>query len=565
MNTPTPPAPPRTRRLWQAAITLTLAGIAAGCASTSDPKKEVTPWQREHNPDRGPEFRTRLADSEWNAAEERARAGTATNVAPVKAEPVPSATGAALPGTEATANKTLYTFKAAGLELKAALALFAQANNLNIVPDNDVTGTVTLDVRDLPLEAIMRALLEANDYSWSLEHGLIRVRGAETRTFQVDYLRMNRTGSGSSSANLASTKIQGGGGSGGGSGGGGGGGGGAGGGGGGAGGGSGGGGSGGGSTVNLTAENPVNFWDELKKELERLVTPAGKENLAINMTAGMIQVTDRPSALKRIELYLKQLDYTIHRQVDIEARLYDVTLNDQFQFGIDWGQIAKMYGSGLGVGGSVIPTSAAGGFDLKPESFTMVFQNQNTSVMVEALQEMGEVQVISKPRIRTMNNQTSMIKVGTEIPFFTSSLNYVPVATTSSGGNGSTTVAPVQEDDVQGITVGTILAITPQVSSDDWVTLDISPVLTGLLETKISPSGRSTAPVLDIKQASTLIRVRNGSTIVMGGLIQTSQANTRRKVPVAGDIPLLGNLFKGRFDAAQKRELVMLITPRIVN
>jgi type II secretory pathway component GspD/PulD (secretin) len=197
---------------------------------------------------------------------------------------------------------------------------------------------------------------------------------------------------------------------------------------------------------------------------------------------------------------------------------------------------------------------------MKPDSFTMVFQNQNTKVMVEALQEMGEVQVISKPRIRTMNNQTALIKVGTETPFFANTQTILPGSTGANQG-----LTTLSQDQVQSITVGTILAITPQVSFDDWVTLDISPVLTSLLEVRKSPSGATTAPVLDIKQASTLIRVRDGSTIVMGGLIQTSQANTRRKVPVAGDIPLLGKLFTGRFDAAQKRELVMLITPRIVN
>jgi MSHA type pilus biogenesis protein MshL len=320
------------------------------------------------------------------------------------------------------------------------------------------------------------------------------------------------------------------------------------------------GGGSGGSSVNLTAQNPVNFWSELQGELEKLVSPRGKDGLAVNMTSGIIQVTDRPSALKRIEHYIKSLDKTIHRQVDIEARLYDVTLSDQFQFGIDWNQVARMYGSGLGVGGAAIPTTPAGGFDMKPDSFTMVFQNQNTKVMVEALQEMGEVQVISKPRIRTMNNQTALIKVGTETPFFANTQTILPGSTGANQG-----LTTLSQDQVQSITVGTILAITPQVSIDDWVTLDISPVLTSLLEVRKSPSGSTTAPVLDIKQASTLIRVRDGSTIVMGGLIQTSQANTRRKVPVAGDIPVLGKLFTGRFDAAQKRELVMLITPRIVN
>ncbi len=565
MNTPHTPRPERGRQLWQLAIIAALAGVTAGCTSTRDPKRNVSPWEREHGPDRQAEFRTRMAENDWDRSIERVHQGADTNqvpVAPVVVPVVPDSTN--LPGTDAAADKKLYTFKAADLDLKSALALFAQANGLNIVPDNEVAGSVTLDVRDLPLDSVMRALLEANDYSWEMEQGLIRVRAAETRTFQIDYLRMNRTGTGNSSANLASGMSGGGGGGasggggGGASGGGGGGGGGASG--GGAGGGGGGGGSGGGSSVNLSAQNPVNFWQELQGELDKLVTPRGKESLAINMTAGIIQVTDRPSALKRIEQYVKSLDRTIHRQVDIEARLYDVTLSDQFQFGIDWSQVAKMYGSGLGISGAAIPSTASGGFDLKPDSFTMVFQNQNTSVMLDALQEMGEVQVISKPRIRTMNNQTALIKVGTETPFFANTQTILPGNT---GGNQ--TLTTLNQDQVQSITVGTILAITPQVSVDDWVTLDISPVLTSLLEVRKSPSGSTTAPVLDIKQASTLIRVRDGSTIVMGGLIQTTQANTRRKVPVAGDIPVLGKLFTGRFDAAQKRELVMLITPRIVN
>lgn len=207
MNTLHYPCPPRVSQLWQLAITATLACLTAGCVSTSDPKKNVSPWEREHGPDRQAEFRTRLKENDWDRSVERAQPSVVTNAPAVLTPPalvVPTTDASALPGTESASDKKLYTFKAADLELKSALALFAQANALNIVPDNDVTGSVTLDVRDLPLESIMRALLEANDYSWTLDHGLIRVRAVETRTFQIDYLRMNRTGTGNSSANLAS-------------------------------------------------------------------------------------------------------------------------------------------------------------------------------------------------------------------------------------------------------------------------------------------------------------------------------------------------------------------------
>jgi type II secretory pathway component GspD/PulD (secretin) len=187
----------------------------------------------------------------------------------------------------------------------------------------------------------------------------------------------------------------------------------------------------------------------------------------------------------------------------------------------------------------------------------MVFQNENSKVVVQALQEQGEVRVISKPRIRTLNNQTALIKVGTEMPFFQNVSTIVP------GGTATGASAVIEQDTVSTVTVGTILALTPQVSDDEWITLDVSPVLTSLLETKVSPNRSTTAPVLDIKQASSLVRVRSGSTIVMGGLIQTESARSRRKIPGFGDIPWLGRLFQGDFDARRKKELVIFITPTV--
>ncbi|MCP5523371.1 MAG: secretin N-terminal domain-containing protein [Verrucomicrobiales bacterium] len=450
--------------------------------------------------------------------------------------------------------ENMYSFEAFNTEIKIALAAFAKANKLNIVPDSDVTGTVTLSVHDLPLEQMMRALLEANDFSWEEDGGLIRVKANRTETFKVDYLRLSRTGQGQNSASLSAGGS--GGGRGGSSGGGGGGG-------GGASGGSGGGGGGaqGGSTINLTADNPVDFWKELQEEVGKLLTAKGKETMAVNMTAGMIQITDRPSALRRVARYLSDMEAGVERQVDLEVKLYDVMLDDEFQLGIDWEMAAQAGSAALLPGGSTIVNAPIGG--LTPSASTLnlsgtwTFQDGQVSAVLQAMQQQGEVKVISKPRIRTMNNQTALIKVGTETPFFSQSSTIVPGVNSS----GSTVL---QDDEVTTITVGTILSITPQIAEDEWITLDISPVLTSLVAVELSPTETTTAPVLDIKQASTIVRVRNGSTIVMGGLIQDSKSRTVRKIPIAGDIPLLGKLFQGRYEASRKKELVIFVTPRIV-
>lgn len=459
--------------------------------------------------------------------------------------------------------RKLYSFRAENLDIKTALALFARANDLNIVPDLNVTGQVTLDVQKLSLERMLQALLEANDYAWTVQEGLIRVHATQTRTFIIDYLRMVRTGIGSSSATLSSGASGGQGGGGGGQGGGGqgGGGGGAGGGGGGQGGGGQGGGGGGsisGSAVNLKQDNPVDFWKELDEELAKLVSEQGKANLAVNKTAGIIEVTDRPSVLKRIDRYLSSLNGIVHRQVEIEAKLYDVTLRDQFQFGIDWQRLAVAFGGAFTMGGNMIYTTPANGVVPNPTSGIIGnFSNAKTDVTIKALQEQGDVEVISQPRLRVLNNQTALIKVGTDTPFFSKSVSYI-----NSGGLGGTTA--IEQDEYQLVTIGTILSITPQISSNNVITLDVSPVITSLANTRVSPTGTTTAPEIDIKQASSIIRLMDGQTVVLGGLIQTSSVKNSRKVPLVSDIPWLGQLFTGRLNLKEKRELVIFLTPRIV-
>ena len=108
------------------------------------------------------------------------------------------------------------------------------------------------------------------------------------------------------------------------------------------------------------------------------------------------------------------------------------------------------------------------------------------------------------------------------------------------------------------------LYITPQIGDNGIIAMDLSPVITTLVDTRTSPSKATTAPVLDIKQASTLVRIPNGSTIVIGGLIQETTSEDERKVPLLGDIPALGALFRSKQTAKEKKELVIFLTPTIV-
>jgi MSHA biogenesis protein MshL len=476
------------------------------------------------------------------------------------------------PPTSPELARKLSSSRADNLDLTQALAIFARANNLNIVPDADVRGQITIDVQGLPLEQIMQALLEAHDFAWIEQNGLIRVRAMDSRIFKVDYLRHVRRGQGSSSVMLSSGGAgRGGSGALGGAGGlGGGGFGGLGGGGGGTGGGAVGGGfgagtggglnssGGGGSSMSLTQEDTIDFWEELEKELRSLLTGSGK--MALNKTAGIIHITDRPTALRNVETFLDHLKDSVHRQVDIEAKIYEVTLNNQFNLGIDWERTFR-HNNIVGTAGTatrIAPFTGFGGTAVAQNALTMVISNRSTQVFVDALKEQGEVNIVSQPRLRTLNNQPAIITVGTEIPFFTSITTFTPT------GDLSGSQRERQEDLPQMITVGTILSLTPQISTNGWITMDVSPVITSLVRQEQSPNRTTTAPVLDIKQASTLIRVRDGDTIVIGGLIKDESARIQRRVPLLGDIPGLGILFRGTFDSKKKTELVIFVTPRLV-
>jgi type II secretory pathway component GspD/PulD (secretin) len=119
-------------------------------------------------------------------------------------------------------------------------------------------------------------------------------------------------------------------------------------------------------------------------------------------------------------------------------------------------------------------------------------------------------------------------------------------------------------EQARSVTVGLVLSVTPQISDDGWIMMDVTPIISRLREIATSPLETATAPVLDIKQSSGLVRLKDGEMIIIGGLIQEESSETERKVPILGDIPFLGRLFTGTYTAKTKSELVIFLSPKIV-
>ncbi len=415
----------------------------------------------------------------------------------------------------------LYSFRAQELPLIDALALFARNNHLNIVAGPEITGSVTVDVHDLPLEQAMSALLEAHGYYWEEQDGLIKVKKFKTKLLEIDYIRLIRSGMGQNRAQLNS--------------------------------GSSGGGSGGAQNtgqITVNQKDEIKFWEELETQIQTLMSKDGR--LVVNSLTGTIQITDWYQRVDQIDQFLKKVHQAIYRQVEIEVRIYEVILNDNYSLGINWDKI-NFYGSSGNIGLANIVAAPFGGFLPKIATTTISFADGRFDGVLEALQEQGELRVVSQPRVMTLNNQPALIKVATDQPFFTQTV------TQGTSGTGN-----IVTEQVNSVTVGLVLSVTPQISEDGWIMLDVTPIISRLRDTAISPEGGSTAPVLDVKQSSSLVRLKDGEMVIIGGLIQEESSETERKVPILGDIPFLGRLFTGTYTVKTKSELVIFISPKIV-
>ena len=411
--------------------------------------------------------------------------------------------------------KPLYSFHAQDMPLADALRLFSRVHELNIVVGPDVVGEVTVDFQGLSLSKAMAALLETHGYFWETHEELILVRRLETRTFTLDYIRLERGNSGRNKAQVTSGSV---------------------------------GGQDAGEVI-LSQHDQIKFWEELEAQVKTLLSHDGR--FVINRLSGTIQVTDLHTRIEEVSQFLMNVRQSLYRQVEIQARIYEVVLRDDYSLGLNWNTI-NFEGTAGNLAITDIITATAGGFPIRAATAALSFNNGSFHAVLNALREQGQVRVVSQPRILTLNNQPALIKVGTDQSFFSS--------TTTQGVSGAGNIVTEQ---VRTVTSGLVLSVTPQISQDGWIMMDVSPIITTLRDTVTSRNG-STAPIIDVKQSGGLVRVRDGEMVIIGGLIQDQRSDTERKVPMLGDIPGIGWLFTGTYEVTRKTELVIFLMPRIM-
>ena len=403
----------------------------------------------------------------------------------------------------------LYTLSFRKADIHEILTVLSRESKLNIIVDPDVRGEVTVDLKDVTLAKALDCLLTPLGMQYKREANFIRVSPIrmQTRMFTLNYLTTKRTASGtvSGTSGTRAEKAL-------------------------------------GSFIKVETSDIADLWKEIEEVLKSISSEKGR--LVINKVSGSILVTDFPQYLARIAEFLETIEGSAQRQVMIQAKIIEVTLSDQYKMGIDWSAIARS-GSVRGTFTQLLSPGT--------EIFQIGISNSDFSFLLDAMSKQGKIDILSSPKVSTLNNQPAVIKVATEDVYWEREFAY----TAGDGGEVRGSSRP------RWITIGILLKVTPQIGSDGLITLDIHPSVTEKVGESVSPEG-DVAPILDVRETNTVARVRDGQTIIIAGLLKKSEINEVTSVPFLGKIPVLGALFRRTVKEKKKTELVIMFTPTIV-
>ena len=318
--------------------------------------------------------------------------------------------------------------------------------------------------------------------------------------------------------------------------------------------------SGGGSGINIQTENESDLWTELEETLETLVGDEAGRSVIVSPQAGLVTVRALPREIEAIKKFLNDSQDHLRRQVVIEAKILEVTLNDDYQQGVNWTRVAGHIGStdiGFSTTGEIAGTaisSTIGG------TSAISFTNQDFAGVINLLQTQGNVQVLSSPRITATNNQKAIIKVGEDEYFVTE------VSSTTTTGTTTTTTPEIE---LTPFFSGIALDVTPQIDEQGEVILHVHPSVTVTREQNKTIRFDNDDIILPLAQSSvresdTVVKAKSGEIVVIGGLIETRKQDNESKTPLLGDIPVVGELFKSKSKGTSKHELVIMLKPVVV-
>jgi MSHA biogenesis protein MshL len=354
--------------------------------------------------------------------------------------------------------------------IRDLLLVLVRGTSLSVIPDPEISGSFIGELKNVTIRQALTMVLPQLDLDYSLNGSLVRVfrREPETRLFDINYIASLRTGASTIGAVPE-----------------------------------------GGSTVSIATSTGTGVFDDIVKGVQTLLSERATFN--VDRKAGLLQVTDFPERLERVALYLDAVQDRVHRQVQIDARILEVELNDPNAATLDWMALAQETGASkvATVGGAAAAR----------------FRIADVSRFMTALGAQGRVSTLATPRLLALNNEPAVVR-----------------AVSRPGGENS------QE---QSVTLG----ITPQISSDGVVMLSVSPIV------RVQRGGAADRPPASggAHETDMLARVADGETIVVAGLTREQETRERRNSGITG-----GWFGRSTVVTRKRIELVILLTPRIL-
>ncbi len=437
----------------------------------------------------------------------------------------------------------------------------------------DMAGEISVNLKDVTLFEALNALRELYGLEYKMNGKQIYVepQTLQTRVFQVNYITGSRKGTSSTkvtSGNISGSSNQ----------------------------------SGAASSLvpssgssatsqqsfasDVTMNSDNDFWGDIAGSLDSLIGKEGGRKLTINKQSGLIMVKAMPKEIRQVEKFLKLMQVTVDRQVILEAKIIKVELNEGSQQGVNWAMFRKVSEHNVSFGnvsgGTTLRTTGdlntsnltsnltsltnLGASAIGNSMFAVALQGAKFSALLNFLETQGNVEVLSSPRIATVNNQKAVLKVGNDEYYVTN----VKVTTTPSTTPG---VAPTVNPEVQmqSYFSGISLDVTPQIDEDDNITLHVHPLISKVSEvtkTVKLPGGGGDFVIptasSNINETDSIVRTRDGNVVAIGGLMTESSTRDRSKIPGLGDVKGLGNLFRQKVEASTKSELVILLKSTVV-
>ena len=303
----------------------------------------------------------------------------------------------------------------------------------------------------------------------------------------------------------------------------------------------------------ITTKSKFTFWTNLKESLTKLFPDKKETAIFINRGGSILTITANKKDMQKAEKFLNLLMRRMHKQVLIEAKLVELIYDDSHSTGIDWSQLnISLNGQMTGTGGTIGKT-----FN---NSYNIAY-NFSTANFFKYLSKYGDVKVMSNPKILTMNNQPAVVNIGEQLSY-----KYQTGSVATTGG----TAASTNTFSLGSTFIGITLYVIPEITDDNEIIMSINPVVSSLTQNDADGTGstdtgiREIPPDTKIKQITSIVKVKNGQKVLIGGLISATKGKGSTKIPLLGDIPIMSSLFSYKTDVKKRVELFVLITPRIV-